>query len=319
LPSRFLHFASRHRLVTTVTLIVGYSAGGGYDQYARLLARHFGRHIPGNPGVIVQNMPGAATLNAVRALSANAPRDGTAITMFDPGLILESLSQPERYKVRFSDYQWIGAMSREVTICYAWHATGIRTLADMLARKEFLIGLTAKGSAVYANGRALIKLFDAPIRQIAGYPGSNEQRLAVERGELEGACASWSAIPQDWAKNRKINPLVRFAPTQPADMPVTPFVNDLARSQADRNLLNILNAPGELGRPFIVARDVPHERVRLLTDAFVRTLRDPALLAEARKQSLPIELFSAEESQRIIQAIYSASPELIRRVKDVVD
>jgi tripartite-type tricarboxylate transporter receptor subunit TctC len=303
----------------TINLIVGYSAGGGYDQYARLLARHFGRYIPGHPNVVVQNMPGAATLNSVRHLSANAARDGTAITMFDPGLILESLSQPDRYQLKFSDYQWIGGMSREVTLCYAWHTTGIRTLADMLARKEFLIGLTAKGSAVYANGRALQKLFNAPIRQIAGYPGSNEQRIAVERGELEGACASWSAIPPDWARNRRVNPLVRFAATQPEDMPATPFVNDLAKSDGDRALLTILNAPGELGRPFILAQQVPRERVRLLTGAFERTLKDDNLLAEARKQSLPIELFSAEESERIIRNIYAASPELIRRVKDVVD
>jgi len=303
----------------TINIVVGYSAGGGYDQYARLLARHFGRHIPGNPGIVVQNMPGAATLTAVRHLAANAPRDGTAITMFDPGQILESLSQPERFKVRFSDYQWIGAMSREVTICYAWHATGIKTLNDMLARKEFLIGLTAKGSAVYANGRALMKLFNAPIRQIAGYPGSNEQRMAVERGELEGACASWSAIPQDWIRNRRINPLARFAATQPADMPPTPYVIDLARTQEHRDLLAILNAPGELGRPFIMAQEVPRERVAILTEAFARTLKDPALLAEARKQSLSIDLFSAQESEKIIRTIYSASPDLIRKLKDVVD
>ena len=227
----------------TINLVVGYSAGGGYDQYARLLARHLGRHIPGHPNIVVQNMPGAATLNAVRHLSANAPRDGTAITMFDPGLILESLSQPDRYKLKLTDYQWIGGMSREVTICYAWHATGIRTVEDMLRRKEFLIGLTAKGSAVYANGRALQKLFNAPIRQIAGYPGSNEQRMAIERGELEGACASWSAIPQDWIRNKHINPLLRFAATQPANMPPTPYVNDLAKDDDERALLNILNAP----------------------------------------------------------------------------
>ena len=121
--------------------------------------------------------------------------------------------------MKFSDYQCLGGMSREVTICYAWHATGIKTWDDMMKRKEFLIGLTAKGSAVYANGAVLRKMFNAPIRQIAGYPGSNEQRLAVERGELEGACASWSAIPQDWIVNRKINPLARFGPLQPADMP----------------------------------------------------------------------------------------------------
>ena len=303
----------------TINLIVGYSAGGGYDQYARLLARHFGRYIPGHPNIVVQNMPGAATLTAVRALSVNAPRDGTAITMFDPGQILESLSQPERFKVRFSDYQWIGGMSREVTICYAWHATGIKTFKDMLGRKEFLIGLTAKGSAVYANGRALQKLFNAPIRQIAGYPGSNEQRMAVERGELEGACASWSAIPQDWIRNQRINPLVRFAATQPVDMPRTPYINDLAKSQEERDLLNILNAPGELGRPFIMAQEVPRERVQMLTRAFERALKDETLLAEARKQSLPIDLFSADESEKIIRNIYAASPELIRKLKDVVD
>jgi len=302
----------------TLTIVVGYSAGGGYDQYARILARHFGRHIPGNPTIVVQNMPGAASLTSVRWL-ATAPKDGTAITMFDPGLILESLSAPDKFNVKFSDYQYLGGMSREVTICYAWHATGIKTWDDMMRRKEFLIGLTAKGSAVYANGAALRKIFNAPIRQIAGYPGSNEQRLAVERGELEGACASWSAIPQDWIANRKLNPLARFGPQQPADMPSTPYVNDLATTQEQRDVLDILNAPGQLGRPFIIAREVPRDRVGVLAAAFAETLKDPALLAEAQKQSLPIELFSGDESEKIIRTIYAASPELIRKVKHVYD
>jgi tripartite-type tricarboxylate transporter receptor subunit TctC len=303
----------------TVTIVVGYSAGGGYDQYTRLLARHIGRHIPGNPTIVVQNMPGAATLTAVRYLANTAPKDGTAIVMFDPGLILESLSAPDKFQVKFSDYQYLGGMSREVTICYAWHLTGIKTFADMMSRKEFLIGLTAKGSAVYANGAVLRKLFNAPLRQIAGYPGSNEQRLAVERGELEGACASWSAIPQEWIVNRKISPLVRFGPMRPADMPETPYVNDLAASPEQRDVLDILNATGILGRPFIVAKEVPRERVQVLAAALAASLKDPALLAEAQKQSLQIELFGAEESERIIRTIYSASPELIRKVKDVYD
>jgi len=303
----------------TLNIVVGYSAGGGYDQYARLLARHFGRHIPGSPTIVVQNMPGAASLTSVRWLST-APKDGTALTMFDPGLMLESLSAPDKFNVKFSDYQYLGGMSREVTICYAWHATGIKTWDDMMRRKEFLIGLTAKGSAVYANGAVLRKIFNAPIRQIAGYPGSNEQRLAVERGELEGACASWSAIPQDWIVNSKLNALARFGPIRPADMPAsTPYVNDLAATQEQRDVLDILNAPGQLGRPFISAKDVPRERVQILTTAFAETLKDPALLAEAQKQSLPIELFGADESERIIRTIYSASPELIRKVKDVYD
>jgi hypothetical protein len=264
-------------------------------------------------------MPGAASLTAVRHLANAAPKDGTAITMFDPGLILESLSAPEKFNVKFSDYQYLGGMSREVTICYAWHTTGIKTWDDMMRRKEFLVGLTAKGSAAYANGAVLRKLFKAPVRQIGGYPGSNEQRLAVERGELEGVCASWSAIPQDWIVNRKLNVLARFGPISPADMPAAPYVNDLASTQEQRDMLAILNAPGQLGRPFIIAREVPRERVRILTAAFAETLQDPALLAEAQKQSLPIELFSAAESEKIIRTIYAASPELIRKVKDVYD
>src|SRR5258705_1505673 len=265
-------------------------------------------------------MPGAASLTAVRHLANAAPKDGTAITMFDPGLILESLSAPEKFNVRFSDYQYLGGMSREVTICYAWHTTGIRTWDDMMRRKEFLVGLTAKGSAVYANGAVLRKLFKAPIRQVGGYPGSNEQRLAIERGELEGACASWSAIPQDWIVNRKINPLARFSLLRPTDMPAdTPYVNDLARTQEQKDLLDVLNAPGDLGRPFILAREVPRERVELLSAAFAATLSDPALLSEAQKQSLLIDLLPSREAERIIHTIYSASPELVRKMKDVIE
>ena len=130
---------------------------------------------------------------------------------------------------------------------------------------------------------------------------------------------SWSAIPQDWIVNRKLNVLARFGPISPADMPAAPYVNDLATTQEQRDVLAILNAPGRLGRPFITAKEVPRERVQILTGAFAKTLQDPALLAEAQKQSLPIELFSAAESETIIRTIYAASPELIRKVKDVYD
>jgi tripartite-type tricarboxylate transporter receptor subunit TctC len=304
----------------TITLIVGYSAGGGYDQYSRLLARHFGRHIPGNPNVVVQNMPGAASLTAVRYLANAAPKDGTAMTMFDPGLVLESLALPDKFKVKFTDYQWLGAMSREVTLCYAWHATGIRSFDEMMKRNEFLLGATAKGSAVYFNGATLRKIFHAPIRQIGGYPGSNEQRLAIERGELEGACASWSAIPQDWIVNHKINVLVRFGPQYPADMPPNvPYIDDLAASPEQKDLLDILNAPGILGRPFIIAKEAPRERVQTLISAFAATLKDPALLAEAKKQSLPIELFNAAESEKIIETIYSAPPQVVQQIRDIIE
>ncbi|HEY6258125.1 MAG TPA: hypothetical protein VIY51_20270 [Xanthobacteraceae bacterium] len=304
----------------TVTLVVGYSVGGGYDQYARALARHLGGRIPGNPTVLVQNMPGAASLTAVRYLDASAPKDGTVITMFDPGLITESLAAPDLFKVRFSDYQWIGTMLRDVRICYAWGATGIRTWDDMMARKEFLIGTTAKGSNAYVNGAILRKVFNAPVRQIAGYPGSNEQRLALERGELEGNCGSWSAMPQDWVLRDKINPLVRFARTRPADMPErVPFIEDLATTSAQKDMLAVLDASAELGRPFIVAKAVAPERVNVLRTAFRAALNDAGFRAEAQAQSLPLDPVPGEEAAAIIKQIYAAPPELARKVKDVLE
>jgi tripartite-type tricarboxylate transporter receptor subunit TctC len=304
----------------TITLVVGYSAGGGYDQYARALARHLGAAIPGNPAVLVQNLPGAASLTAVRYLDANAPRDGTVITMFDPGLITESFAAPDLFRVRFSDYQWIGTMLRDVRICYAWAATGIKTWDDMMRRKEFLIGTTAKGSNAYVNGAILRKVFNAPVRQIAGYPGSNEQRLALERGELEGNCGSWSAMPQDWLVHEKINPLVRFSPKRPGDMaPGVPFISDLATTPEQKDLLEVLNAAAELGRPFIVAKTVPPERVNVLRTAFRAALDDGAFKAEAQAQSLPLDPVPGEEAAAIINKIYAAPPELARKVKDVLE
>jgi tripartite-type tricarboxylate transporter receptor subunit TctC len=304
----------------TVTLVVGYSAGGGYDQYARALARHLGGRIPGNPSVLVANMPGAASLTAVRYLDANAPKDGTVVTTFDPGLITESFAAPELFKIRFSDYQWIGSMLRDIRICYSWGATGIRTWDDMMKRKEFLIGTTAKGSNAYVNGAILRKVFNAPVRQIAGYPGSNEQRLALERGELEGNCGSWSAMPQDWLVHDKINPLVRFSPSRPPDMPPSvPFIEDLATTREQKALLAVLDASAELGRPFIVAKTVPPQRVNVLRAAFQATLADAAFQAEAQVQSLALDPVPGEEADAIINKIYAAPPELARKVKDVLE
>jgi tripartite-type tricarboxylate transporter receptor subunit TctC len=304
----------------TLTIVVGYSAGGGYDQYARLVGRHIGRYIPGTPTVVVQNMPGAASLTSVRYLDANAPKDGTVITAFDPGLILETIAQPEVFRIKFSDYHWIGTLLRDIRICYASTQSGIRTWDDMMKRKEFLIGNTARGSNAYVNGAILRKVFFAPVRQISGYPGSNEQRLALERGELEGNCGSWTAIPQDWIVNHRINALVRFSPKRPADMPASvPFVNELATSQEQRDLLDVLDGAGELGRPYIVSKRVPADRVKLLRAAFDAMLKDDAFLAEAQKQNLLLDPVSGEEAEKVIATIYAASPELARKVKEVLE
>ncbi len=303
----------------TITIVVGYSAGGGYDQYARTFARYFGHHLAGNPTVLVQNMPGAATLTSVRYLDATAPKDGTVITMFDPGLITESFAAPETFKIKFSDYRWIGSMLRDIRVCYAWGATGVKNWADLMVRKEFLIGATSRGANAYVNGAILRKILNAPVRQIPGYAGSNEQRLAVERGELEGACASWSSIPQEWIADHKINGLVRFSAERPADMPENiPYVADLVTTKEQKDLLAILGASGELGRPLIVSRAVPAERAQMLRAAFEATMHDPGFAADAERQSLPLDLVTGAEAEKIVGEIYAASPDLAKQVEDVL-
>jgi len=303
----------------TVTLVVGYSAGGGYDQYARLLARHYGRHIPGNPNIIVQNMPGAASMTSVRYLDATAPKDGTVITTFDPGLITQMLTA-DKPPVDFANFQWVGTLLRDIRICYAWAGTGIKTFDDLFKRKEFLIGVTAKGSNAYVNGAILRNVLKVPVRQIAGYPGSAEQRMALERGELEGNCASWTAMPPDWIAQKRINALLRFSQKRPVDMPVAvPYVRDLAATQEEKDVIDILNSSGELGRPFIVAKAVPSERVAILRTALQATLKDHAFLADAEKQHLLLDPVSAEEAEATMKQIYAAPPELIKKAKAALE
>ena len=304
----------------TVTLVVGYSAGGGYDIYARMLARHYGRHIPGNPNVIVQNMPGAASMTSVRHLDATAPKDGTVITTFDPGLITQVLTA-DKPVVNFANFQWVGTLLRDIRICYAWGATGIKTFGDMMKRKEFLIGTTAKGSNAYVNGAILRNVFKAPVRQIAGYPGSNEQRLALERGELEGNCGSWTAMPQEWLVNKKINALLRFSATRPADMPRGRALRARSREHAGaegRHRHPQLARANSGGRSSSPSR-CRAERVAILRAALQATLKDEAFLADAKKQSLLLDPVAGEEAEKIMAQIYAAPPDLIRKAKEVLE
>ena len=168
----------------TVTVVVGFSPGGGYDQYARTVARYLGPHIPGAPTVIVQNMPGAGSLTAVRYLNATAPKDGTVITAFNPGVITESVLEPEKYKTKLSDYAYLGSVTRDFRACYAHKGGPVTGLADMQAGKELILGATGPGTSNYVNGAMLRTLLGFKVRQILGFPGSNEQRLAIERGEV---------------------------------------------------------------------------------------------------------------------------------------
>lgn len=303
----------------TLTIVVGFSPGGGYDTYARALARYVSPHIPGNPTVIVQNMPGAGSLTSVRYLDTTAPKDGTVITHFNPGLITESLTNPGKIKMKFSDVGWVGSITRDFRVCYSWHTSPLKTWDDLAKAPEYILGATGTGTSNYVNGAILRNVLGLKVKQVTGFPGSAEMRLAIERGELQGDCGSWSSIPDDWIAQKKINTLVRFSPQTTPDMPQNvPYVRDLAKTEEQKRVLDIVLAAGELGRPFVVSKQVPADRLSTLRAAFLATLKDKGFLAEAKKQGLPVYPVSGEEAEKMIANMYSAPPELIEKAKAAV-
>ena len=288
----------------TINIVVGFTPGGGYDAYGRQLARFLPDHIPGKPNIIVQNMPGAGSMTAVRALDFTQPKDGTVMVIFNPGLIVQSLAQPEKVPVDFSKYSFVGVVTPDFRVCYGYGPKGVTSWDDMMARKEFILGGTGKGSGNYVNGATLREVFNAPIRQILGFPGSNEQRLAIERGELDGDCGSFHSLPASWLRDGKVHPFVRFTRDKESDMPDNArFIEDFAKTQDQRDLLAVLNAGDEVGRPFIVSRDVPADRLAILRKAFDSLMTDPVFKAEMAKQALPVHPINGPVSDQMVARI----------------
>ncbi len=302
-----------------VNLVVGYTPGGGYDAYTRMLSRHIGRHIEGRPEVIIQNMPGAGSLNAVRQLEGPMAKDGTYLVAFNPALILDSLVNPGAIKFNFSESNWIGSMAPEVRVCYTWGATGIKNWDDLVARKEINFGSTARGTTNFINAAMLRKIFDVKVKHVLGFPGSAELKLALERGELDADCGSYSSIPVEWVKDKKINMIVTFSATQSDVPPEVPYIGKFVKSPEQKELLDIFAASGDLGRPIIVSKQVPAERVKQIRAAFDDTMKDPEFLADAKKLQLPIQPINGERATEIIQHVYKASPESIAKVREITE
>lgn len=304
----------------TINIVVGSTAGGGYDTYARTLARHISRHIPGQPNLIVQNMPGASSLKAVKYLDTGPPTDGSVITAFNPGLLNESLLGADKIGIKFTDVAFVGSITRDLRACYAWGATGIKTFDDLKRAKQFNMGAPAPGTSSYINEAILKNMFGINVRQVTGYAGSAQQRLAIERGELDGDCGAWSSVTPDWVANDRINPLITFTRLPiPKLRPGVPFAGDLAPTKEAKDVLNILMAADALGRPFVVSKQVPAGRLAVLRKAFDATMNDAQFLAETRKLDLPVEgPIAGPEAEQIVATIYAAPPSLIARAQAIV-
>lgn len=304
----------------TITIFVSSGSGGGFDINARMLARHINRHIPGRPDVIVSNMPGAAGLTAIRHVENVATKDGTSIIMFNFGLIGISKLTPDKMPVDFRKLAWLGSISQDLTMCYTWHKRGIKTLTELKATKGLHFGLSAPGGNEDINTKILKNVFGVEIKQVGGYKGSADQRLAIERGELDGGCGSWNSLPEDWIKGGLINPVYRTGPIAAPDMPPgLPYVLDLAPSPQARAVLRLLTAHNELGRPFALSQAVPADRLDVLRAAFAKTMIDPELIAEAAKLRMPVTPRSAAEAIRIVDDIYAAPDDVVAAARKVIE
>jgi tripartite-type tricarboxylate transporter receptor subunit TctC len=302
----------------TVRVVVGFSPGGGYDVYARALAKHYGRYIPGNPLVVVQNMPGAASLKSVQYLTAGAPTDGTLITTFNPGLITQSVTSPDKVNVKFLDYAWIGNVSEDFRVCFTWNGTGIKSWQDFLSRDKITFGNTGVGTSAYIDDRILSELFGVKLHAVMGYPGSADKRVAIERGELDGDCGSWTSMPEDWLRDNKIKLLVRFsktlAPGMPADLP---FGGDLLTDASKKRIFGLLTASAFVGRPYIAPKGVPADRLAALRTAFDMTMKDPDFLSDTAKQRLVVAPMTGPTVEAYIKDLYQSPPDVIAAAKQI--
>jgi len=305
----------------TVELLIGYSGGGGYDVYARLLARHMGRHIPGNPTIVPRNMPGAGSLVLANWLYNVAPKDGTAFGIIGRGTPFDPMLGIEAAKFDPTKYLWLGSMNNEVSVCVSWHTSGFTTYEQLL-QKELVVGGTGPSADTDQFPRITNAVLGTKFRIISGYPGGNDISLAMERGEVGGRCGwSWSSVistRMNWFKEKKIHVLMQLALEKHDDLPNVPLVVDLAKNEEERSILHVIFARQALGRPFMGPPGVPQDRAAALQSAFMATMKDKAFLAEADKAQLEITPLSGQAVQKIIDDSAKTNPAVLKKAAAMI-
>ena len=306
-----------------VDLVIGYSPGGGYDLYARMVGQHIGKHIPGKPTIIARNMPGTGSRTAVAWITSVAPKDGSVIATADQSLSVAQAMGDKALtdmKIDTSKLIYIGNPSADNNTTSTWHTSKVKTIEDAM-KFEVPMGATG-GSTSSQYPRAMNALLGTKFKIILGYPGGNEINLAMERGEVEGrgsnAWASWKSTRMEWIKEKKINILVQIGLTKAPDLPNVPLMMDLAKNADDKAVLKLLSASTTIGRPLFTSPGVPEERVKALRAAFEATMKDPEFLADAEKRGFDINPVSGEEMQTIVADIVATPKPITDRLQSII-
>ncbi len=305
----------------TVSMVVSSSPGGGYDALSRTLARHLGKHIPGNPTVVVRNMPGAGGIVATSFINKIAPRDGLTIAGVQNNTPFEPLFGTKEADYDPTKMTWLGTPSVETGLLIVWHASPIMTLADAL-KMEMTAGASGANSTPSFYARLLNELLGTKIKVIAGFPGQNEAYLAMERGELDSyGVTFWSSLTStkpNWLRDKKIRILVQYGPEKETDLPDVPFAPDFIKKEEDRLLMEAAFAQLAAGRPFVAPPGLPPERTAALRKAMLDTFKDPDFLADAAKQQLQVDKpRSGEQLQEQIKRVYEMPASVAERLRRI--
>lgn len=301
----------------TITIITSTGAGGGYDVTARLISRHMPRYIPGNPTMIVQNMPGGGNVIATNHMYSVAPRDGTMIATLHNAMPLHQVLDGHGVRYDVSKLNWLGSTGSENEVVFTWHTTGVTNIEEA-RKKEVILGGTGAGSGIVIIPTAMNNLLGTKFKMVMGYKSSEDLNLALQRGEVEARAFSMASVKgqrSDWVKEKKINFIAQAGNHRAHEIPDVPLLTELGKNDEERAILKLISSPPSLGRPFTAPPEVPADRLAILRKAFADTLKDKAFLEEAEKLKIDIEPISAEETTKIVHDVVNAPAEVVAKAR----
>jgi tripartite-type tricarboxylate transporter receptor subunit TctC len=304
----------------TVQMIIGFGPGGGYDLWARILARHIGRHLPGNPTVVPQNLEGAGSYRAANYMYTVAPKDGTVIGLIARDAALGPLTNAPGAQFDATKMSYLGTPTTETNVCISYKTAKVKTAQDLLTT-QLVVGDTGPGTGTHSYPKALIDLLGMKFKIVGGYPSSSDVFLAMERGEVEGICESLDSVSgkrPTWIKDKTVNILFQGGVEPSPDLKDIPFVPDLAKSPEDKKAIEFLYAGQGIGRPFIAPPNLSPERLKMLRDAFNATMKDPEFIAEVKQRKLDLEPETGEHLEGLIKKIYATPKPIVDKIGELI-
>lgn len=304
----------------TITIINSTGNGGSYFNLAQSISRYMPKYIEGAPTMIVKSMPGAGNVLATNFMYNAAPKDGTHIATINNSIPLHQVISGRGVQYDATKFNWLGSTGTYNSVAYVWHTAGIRSVKD-LDKKEVLLGGTGPGSSIVIYPAAMNKILGSKFKFVLGYRSTHEIDLAMERGEVHARTGSYTGLRADhpdWISQKKVDIILQIGSKRDPELPDVPLLTELARNDAERDILRLMSSPISLGRPYLAPPGIPESRLAVLRKAFAATLRDPGFREEARKMDHEIDPLTPEDVAKVVHETINASPAAISVAKEIM-